>query len=97
MNTNEPPARASTVTPATADGLEPLFSIETLAEYVRVPVVTIYRWRAEGKGPCAVRIGRHVTRAESADQSGAVILASSDDELRDAYVIVASSIELAPT
>lgn len=32
-------------------GLEPLLSIETLAEYVGVPVVTIYRWRTEGKGP----------------------------------------------
>jgi excisionase family DNA binding protein len=65
MNTNEPTARASTVSPATADGLEPLLSIDTLAEYVGVPVVTIYRWRTEGKGPCAVRIGRHLRFALS--------------------------------
>ncbi len=46
-------------------GLEPLLSIETLADYVGVPVVTIYRWRTEGKGPCAVRIGRHLKFALS--------------------------------
>jgi len=46
-------------------GLEPLLSIETLAEYVGVPVVTIYRWRTEGKGPCATRIGRHLKFALS--------------------------------
>ncbi|MBO3085689.1 helix-turn-helix transcriptional regulator [Cellulomonas fengjieae] len=65
MNTNESPTSASTQSTATADGLEPLLSIETLAEYVGVPVVTIYRWRTEGKGPCAVRIGRHLRFALS--------------------------------
>ncbi len=59
MNTNTPSTVALTSSP-TPDGLEPLLSIETLAEYVGVPVVTIYRWRTEGKGPCAVRIGRHL-------------------------------------
>ncbi len=66
MNTNERTAEASTaVPPPPTDGLEPLLSIETLAEYVGVPVVTIYRWRTEGKGPCAVRIGRHLRFALS--------------------------------
>jgi excisionase family DNA binding protein len=45
--------------------LEPLLSIEPLAEYVGVPVLTIYRWRTEGEGPCAVRIGRHTKFALS--------------------------------
>jgi len=63
MNTNTPPTEASTSAPI--DALEPLLSIERLAEYVGVPVVTIYRWRTEGKGPCAVRIGRHLKFALS--------------------------------
>lgn len=46
-------------------GLEPLLSIEALAEYLGVPVTTIYDWRVDGKGPCAIRIGRHVKFALS--------------------------------
>ena len=46
-------------------GLEPLLSIEALAEYLGVPVTTIYDWRVGGKGPCAIRIGRHVKFALS--------------------------------
>ena len=41
-------------------GLDPLLSIEDLAEYLGVPVATIYDWRVDGKGPCGVRVGRHV-------------------------------------
>ena len=46
-------------------GLEPLLCIEALAEYLGVPVTTIYDWRVDGKGPCAIRIGRHVKFALS--------------------------------
>lgn len=40
--------------------LDPLLSIDDLAEYLGVPVATIYDWRVDGKGPCGIRIGRHV-------------------------------------
>jgi excisionase family DNA binding protein len=40
--------------------LDPLLSIEDLADYLGVPVTTIYDWRVNGKGPCGVRVGRHV-------------------------------------
>jgi len=40
-------------------------SIGALAEYLGVPVATIYDWRVDGKGPCAIRIGRHVKFALS--------------------------------
>lgn len=50
---------------APAGGLEPLLSIEELAEYLDVPVATIYDWRVDGKGPCAVRIGRRIKFAIS--------------------------------
>ncbi len=49
----------------TASELEPLLSIEELAEYLDVPVATIYDWRVDGKRPCAVRIGRRVKFAIS--------------------------------
>ena len=41
-------------------GLDPLLSIEDLADYLGVPVTTIYDWRVDGKGPCGVGVGRHV-------------------------------------
>ena len=48
-----------------ASGLDPLLSIEDLAEYLGVPITTIYDWRVDGKGPCGVRVGRHVKFAVS--------------------------------
>jgi excisionase family DNA binding protein len=48
----------TTLQPST--GLDPLLSIEDLATYLGVPVATIYDWRVDGKGPCGVRVGRHV-------------------------------------
>ncbi len=57
----DPPAHLwGMETNATARGLEPLLSIEELAEYLGVPLTTIYDWRVDGKGPCGVRVGRHV-------------------------------------
>jgi excisionase family DNA binding protein len=41
-------------------GLEPLLDISELANYLGVPVSTIYDWRANGKGPAAHRLGRHL-------------------------------------
>lgn len=46
-------------------GLDPLLSVEDLSEYLGVPVTTIYDWRLDGKGPCGVRVGRHVRFAVS--------------------------------
>jgi excisionase family DNA binding protein len=45
--------------------LEPLLSTQELAEYLGVPVKTIYEWRTCGHGPCAVRVGRHLKFAVS--------------------------------
>lgn len=41
-------------------GLAPLIGIEELAEYLDLPVKTLYKWRQEGVGPASVRVGRHV-------------------------------------
>ena len=49
-----------TTQPHPISGLDPLLIIEDLAQHLGVPVTTIYDWRVDGKGPCAVRVGRHM-------------------------------------
>lgn len=31
-----------------------------LAEYLRIPLGTLYQWRHRGEGPEAIRVGRHL-------------------------------------
>lgn len=51
-------------TPTRSD-LEPLLSIEELAEYLDIPVSTIRDWRTDGKGPRAIRLGGRLRFAVS--------------------------------
>lgn len=37
-----------------------LWSPIDLAEYLGVPIATLYAWRYQGTGPAAYRVGRHV-------------------------------------
>ena len=39
---------------------EPIISAQELAEYLGVPVATIYAWRYRRQGPPGFRVGRHV-------------------------------------
>ena len=50
----------------TGRGLEPLMNIEELAEYLGVPVQTLYDLRAQGRGPRGFRVGRclHFRKSE---------------------------------
>jgi excisionase family DNA binding protein len=41
------------------DSLEPLLTVQELADYLGVPVATIYGWRYRGDGPPGFRVGRH--------------------------------------
>ncbi len=43
-----------------------LLGIDELAAYIGVPRQTIYRWRMEGRGPRASKLGRHL-RYQRAD------------------------------
>jgi len=45
--------------------LEPLLSAAELAEYLGVPVGTVYDWRSHGRGPTAHRFGKHLKFALS--------------------------------
>jgi excisionase family DNA binding protein len=46
-------------------GLEPLIGVEELAEYLGVPVQTIYDWRLSGRAPRAFKLGEHLRFAVS--------------------------------
>jgi len=39
---------------------DPLLTTEDLAEYVHVPVATVYQWNYRKTGPAAIRVGRHL-------------------------------------
>jgi excisionase family DNA binding protein len=45
---------------------EPRWEVEDVAEYLRVPVQTLYQWRKRKYGPPAARVGRHL-RYDPAD------------------------------
>lgn len=42
-----------------------LLSPDELADYLKVPVKTIYNWRTKREGPRAVKVGRHVRYRQS--------------------------------
>ncbi len=54
-----------TATPPPHPGLEPLLDIGELAEYLGVPLSTIYDWRTRGLGPRAYRFGKRLRFALS--------------------------------
>ena len=39
---------------------EPLLSAQELAEFLHVPIATIYAWRYRRQGPPGLRVGRHL-------------------------------------
>lgn len=54
----------STTTPTTPTA-PAIWTPETLADHLGIPLATIYRWRSTGHGPRGFRVGRHVRyRAE---------------------------------
>ena len=40
--------------------LEPLIDVQQLADYLDVPVKTLYAWRYRGEGPVGFRAGKHL-------------------------------------
>lgn len=41
-------------------GLDPFLDVRELAEYLGVPVSTVYDWRTHGQGPVGHRFGKHL-------------------------------------
>lgn len=48
------------------EALDRLLTVEELAEYLGVPVATIYAWRHRREGPPGFRVGKHL-RYRSSD------------------------------
>ncbi len=42
------------------ESLEPLLTVKEVADYLEVPVATIYVWRYRREGPPGFRVGRHL-------------------------------------
>ena len=42
------------------NNLDPLLSAQQLADYLEVPLATIYAWRHRGEGPPGFRAGKHL-------------------------------------
>ena len=59
------PARSKAVTPSSLV-MEPLMTIEEVADYLRVPVLTVRWLRQEGRFCPAVKVGRRLTWERSA-------------------------------
>lgn len=54
------PHDAPTRVPPDHPGLETFFDITELADYLGIPVATLYDWRTRGLGPVAHRFGKHL-------------------------------------
>jgi excisionase family DNA binding protein len=40
--------------------IAPLWTVQDVADYLRVPVQTLYSWRMQGRGPRARKIGKYL-------------------------------------
>lgn len=40
--------------------IAPLWTVQDVAEYLRLPVQTLYSWRHTGYGPPSRRVGKHL-------------------------------------
>ena len=58
--------RPVAVTPASSGRL---WTAQDVADYLSVPLATLYQWRYLGTGPTAYRVGRHLRYEPAAVQS----------------------------
>jgi excisionase family DNA binding protein len=40
--------------------IEPLLTLDDVVAYLGIPKNTLYRWRVDGEGPRAMKIGKHL-------------------------------------
>ncbi len=52
--------RPATTSPATTPDRRPLLSAEELADFLGVPLSTLYGWNHRRQGPRALKVGRHL-------------------------------------
>lgn len=46
--------------PSQRRAMERLLSADEVAEFLGIPVATLYQWRHKGSGPDAYRVGKHL-------------------------------------
>ena len=46
--------------PRTVEDDGALLTIDEVADFLRLPLATLYAWRHKGVGPSALRVGRHL-------------------------------------
>jgi excisionase family DNA binding protein len=63
--------------PETSD---PLWDLDEVSAYLKVPKRTLYRWRTHNYGPRGIRVGRHVRYRQSAVIEWVGRMERSDDE-----------------
>ena len=51
---------AKATVPRSRLNMERLLSADEVAEFLGIPVATLYQWRHKGCGPEAYRVGRHL-------------------------------------
>jgi excisionase family DNA binding protein len=73
-------------------GLEPLLSVEQLAEYLGVPVKTVYDWRRTGNCPVPFRVGRFLRYAVGDVQAWLVAQRVSPPSQRSTAALAGSSV-----
>mgnify|MGYP001571415582 FL=1 len=45
--------------------MEPLLTLDDLAEYLQIPKRTIHAWRYRQEGPTAIKVGKHLRYRQS--------------------------------
>ena len=67
------PRRTLAAVPDPTPGPQPtaarLWTAHDVADYLGVPLTTLYQWRYLGTGPAAYRVGRHLRYEPSAVQA----------------------------
>ena len=56
-------------TPTTQAPAGRLWTAQDVADYLTVPIATLYQWRYLGTGPTAYRVGRHLRYEPTAVQA----------------------------
>jgi len=62
-------ALAAVPQPAQQPSAPRLWTAQDVADYLGVPLTTLYQWRYLGTGPAAYRIGRHLRYEPTAVQA----------------------------
>jgi excisionase family DNA binding protein len=60
VRSNEPSGQVREIGIGTEWRLVRLLRADEVAEFLGVPVKTLYQWRYKGVGPAGVRVGRHL-------------------------------------